>query len=220
MRAPEAKGRALADGLGPGIPERPRRLRHALRPRLAGTGPAAVDGEAGPMTRSDDRPFADRLEFARVLLPRGARTMPVHLADQLRAASTDTRHLHDRIGAIMPLLEPGRNWRQRMDASPSTETRAFLLAAVLGCSTVCPHLKRGGPQPAIARLPLHRVDCERCVQTLRRPPPDESDRCDVCGRLETLTFHPFAVRLGPVLVAGDACRSCADQLGIVAEAVS
>ena len=164
--------------------------------------------------------FATRLTLARAMIARGAPPHPVHLADQFRAASAGTRELHDRIGMLMPLLEPLRNWRQRMDSTPSSDTRAFLLAALLGCTEVCPHLKRGGPQPAFVRLPLHRTDCQRCVQTLRRPPADEDDRCDVCGRPETLTFHPFAVRQGPALIVGDACVACADVLGIRAEVAS
>ena len=41
-----------------------------------------------------------------------------------------------------------------------------------------------------------------------------SDRCDVCGTRGISLFHPFAVRLGPTLIAGDACTNCADRLGI------
>ena len=50
VRALEAEGRALADGPGLGVPERPRRLRHALRSRLAGSGTTAVGGEEGGLT--------------------------------------------------------------------------------------------------------------------------------------------------------------------------
>src|SRR3954451_20417014 len=102
-------------------------------------------------------PFTARLAVARTMLARGAPAAAVHLADQFRAASADTRELHDRIGVLMPLLEPGRNWRQRMDSPPSDDTRAYLLAALLGCTEACPHLKRGGPQPAFVRLPLRRT---------------------------------------------------------------
>ena len=41
--------------------------------------------------------------------------------------------------------------------------------------------------------------------------PDECDICTACG---ATTFHPFAVRLGPLLLAGDACTTCAEMLGI------
>jgi hypothetical protein len=165
-------------------------------------------------------PFAARLALARAMLARGAPAAPVHLADQFRAASADTRLLHDRIGVLMPLLEPGRNWRQRMDAEPPDDTRAYLLAALLGCTEACPHLRRGGPQPAFVRLPLHRTDCQRCVQTLRRPPVGEDDCCDVCGQRSVVTFYPFAVRQGPALIVGDACPACADVLGIRVQAAS
>jgi hypothetical protein len=158
--------------------------------------------------------FPTRLNLARRMIARGAPSPAVHLADQLAAAGAEVRTIHDRMGAVLPILEPERNWRQRVDASPSDDVRAYLVAAILGCEAWCCHLKRGGPQPAIVRLPLHRADCSRCSQTLRRPPRDEDDRCDVCGQFGVLIFHPFAVRLGPLLVAGDGCPACADALGI------
>jgi hypothetical protein len=167
------------------------------------------------------RSFPERLALARRMV--AGSTPPaanVHLADQIRAAGSEVRQIHDRMAAVMPLLEPGRNWRQRVDADPSDTTRAYLLAGLLGCTTVCPHLRKGGPQPGIARLPLRRVDCTRCSQTLRRPPAEDDDACDVCGRRGVSLFFPFAMRSGPLLVAGDACAGCADVLGISLEAAS
>lgn len=166
------------------------------------------------MTR---HPFASRLALARRLVARGTAPAPIHLADQLAAAGTEARVLHDRIGATLPILQPDRRWRQRIDSDPSDDVRAYLLAAVLDCTTVCVHIRRSGPQPAFALLALRRVDCGRCVRTLRRPPPGESDRCDVCGARGIVTFVPFAVRQGPALVVGDACAGCAAVLGIVQE---
>jgi hypothetical protein len=165
--------------------------------------------------------FPDRLALARQMIAKGAPPVaPVHLADQIRAAGDEVRRIHDTMGAVMPLLEPGRNWRHRVDADPSDTTRAYLLAALFGCVNTCPHLRKGGPQPGIARLPLRRVDCTRCSQTLRRPPAEDDDACDVCGRREVLMFFPFAMRSGPLMVAGDACAGCADVLGISLEAAS
>jgi hypothetical protein len=167
------------------------------------------------MSRHD---FAARLSLAHALIARGAPSLAGHVADQLAAASRDTRALHDRLAAVLPLLAPDRHWRQRLETGPSDAVRAHLLAAVLDCPAACCHLKRGGPQPAIVRLPLRRFDCGRCVRTLRRPPADEDDRCDVCGLRGVVTFHPFAVRQGPLLIVGDGCSDCADVLGIRQEA--
>ena len=158
--------------------------------------------------------FATRLRWAHAMIAQGAPSPAGHVADQLEAASRDTRSMTETLAVVLPLLAPERNWRQRIDTSPSDHVRAYLLAAVLDCAAACCHLKRGGPQPAIIRLPLRRVDCGRCVQTLRRPPPDEDDRCDVCGSRGVVIFHPFAVRMGPALIAGDGCSGCADVLGI------
>jgi hypothetical protein len=121
---------------------------------------------------------------------------------------------------VLPILQPDRTWHQRIDADPSDTVRAYLLAATLDCTTVCIHLRRGGPRPAFVQLPLRRVDCDRCAATIRRPPPDEADRCDVCTRRGVVTFVPFALRQGPALVIGDACPDCADVLGIRQAAAS
>jgi hypothetical protein len=163
-------------------------------------------------------PFPDRLALARRMVARGASPQPSHVVDQLDAASRETRRLHDRLVSVLPALEPDRSWRQRLDAAPSDETRAYLLAALLGCVNLCVHLRRGGPRPAIVRLPLGRVDCGRCSQTMHSPPPGDDDRCDVCTAHGVTLFHPFAVRQGPLLLAGDACGDCADVLGIRQEA--
>jgi hypothetical protein len=165
-------------------------------------------------------PFADRLELTRRMVARHPARPPVHLADQLDAAGAEARTLHDRIGAALPVLQPDRSWVRRIDDTPSDDVKAYILAAVLNCTTVCVHIRRGGPQPTFVQLPLRRVDCGRCAGTLRRPPPDEGDRCDVCGARGVVTFVPFAMRQGPALVVGDACPACASILGIVQEVAS
>lgn len=164
--------------------------------------------------------FADRLALARQMVARRAPQPPVHLADQVGAAGREVRQIHDRLVSVLPLIEPGRRWRQRMDSEPSDEVRAYLLAATMGCTTICVHLRRSGPQPTICRLPLRRIDCQRCVQTLYCPPADEDDRCDVCSDRGVVIFFPFSVRLGPAMLVGDACPSCASVLGIAQEAAS
>jgi hypothetical protein len=172
--------------------------------------------------RPDTAPFAVRLARAYQLLAAGVAPAPVHLADQLDAAGKEKFGIAERMGDLLPIFEPGRPWYHRTDASPSVHTRALLIAALLGClGSVCCHLRRGGPQPAIARLPLRRVDCTRCVGTFRRPPPDDADRCDVCEQHGVVIFSPFTVHQGPVLLIGDACQTCAAVLGIrIAEEAS
>jgi hypothetical protein len=162
-------------------------------------------------------PFPARLALARRMVARGANRLSPSLADQLDAAGREAKQLHGRLARVLPALEPGRNWRQRIDRDPDDDTRTLLLAALLGCVNVCVHLRRGGPRPAVARLPLRRVDCGRCSATLRRPVTAE-DECDVCGQHGVSAFVPFAVRQGPTLIAGDACPACAGVLGIRQEA--
>lgn len=76
----------------------------------------------------------------------------------------------------------------------------------------CPHLLRGGPQPAWGKLALHRIDCERCAATVRLPPPGEDDRCDWCEARGVAMFTAVAIQSGPAVLIGDACSECADAL--------
>ena len=165
-----------------------------------------------------NRDFTTRLAAARQLLAWGdGPPVPVRLDDQFKAASVDAGRLQERIGTVMPLVEPGRNWRQRQEPRPSTDMRAYLIAGLSSWTALCPHLRREGSQPTIVSLPLRRIDCERCVQTVRCPPADEADRCDLCGQRGVNMFHPFSVRWGPLLVMGDVCPARAATPGIRAE---
>jgi hypothetical protein len=155
-------------------------------------------------------PFHERLAVAREMMAKPMRMPPTWIGDQLAAAAAETRIVHERVGAVLPILEPDRSWRRR-DADPTAESTAYLLAALLGClARLCCHLRRGGgPQPAVAHLPLRRVDCLRCAGTFRRPPRQDADRCDVCGRHGVATFVPIVASRGPVTIGGDACTDCA-----------
>lgn len=172
-----------------------------------------------PRQSATPAPFSARLALARRMVARGPVALAPHVTDQLDAAGRETKRFHDRLGRVLPALEPARNWRQRTDLDPDDDTRALLLAALLGCVNVCVHLRRGGPQPSFARLPLRRVDCGRCSQTIVRPVV-AADVCDICDAGGIDVFHPFAVNRSPLLIAGDACPGCADVLGIVQEAAS
>lgn len=158
--------------------------------------------------------FRTRLAAARALMAHGWTPPPTNIRDQLGAAAKDVRAAHAALGQVLPLIDPSRGWRERMDTAPSDDVRAYLVAAMLGCIDVCSHLRRGGPQPSYLRLALRRADCGRCVQTMRLPPPDEEDRCDLCGARDIVTFVPFATRSGPALLVGDACTDCAAVLGL------
>lgn len=165
------------------------------------------------MSRHPFAPFPDRLATARRMVARGTSRLAPHVADQLDAATREQHHLHDRLGQVLPMLEPTRNWRQRADRQVDAEVKAYLLAALLGCTTVCIHLRRGGPRPAFARLPYGRIDCARCTSTIYRPITAD-DECDVCNEKGVVTFVPFSVQQGPVMLAGNACPSCTNVFGI------
>jgi hypothetical protein len=104
-------------------------------------------------------PFSERLALARQMVARRAQQPPVHLADQFSAAGREVLTLHDRLMMVLPQIEPDRRWHQRLNDQPSDEVRAYLLAALLGCTTDLrpPSAGRpaagGGPPPAA----LHRL---------------------------------------------------------------
>ena len=178
------------------------------------------DPEAISMSRPPVPSFTTRLAVARAMLARGAPAAPVHLADQFRAASADTRELHDRIGVLMPLLEPGRHWRQRMDSSPSDRHPGVPAGRA-------PRLHRGLPAPeawrpsarvraAAAppdRLPAVRADAQAPAGRRGRPLRRVRSARDA-------DVPPVRRPAGPALIVGDACPACADVLGIRAEVAS
>jgi hypothetical protein len=161
--------------------------------------------------------FATRLETARRMVanerpPAGPR--PAHWLDQLRAASAEARDQVLLTAHVVRIVEPERDWRHR-DRDPGAEARSHMLAGLLDCMrSMCPHLRKGGPQPAYAMLPLRRLDCGRCTATRRVPPPEDDDRCDVCGARGIVRFTPFLVQAGPALIGGDACSTCASAMGL------
>jgi hypothetical protein len=147
------------------------------------------------------------------MVARGPMGLPGHIADQTKAAGRDMHRAYGRLSSVLPALEPERNWRQRVDLESTDEVRALLLAGLLGCIRICSHLRRGGPRPAYCRLPLGRVDCQRCVVTITHPIVAD-DQCDLCGSVEVDTFYPFACQRGPLMMAGNVCDGCAEVLGI------
>jgi hypothetical protein len=159
--------------------------------------------------------FAARLDAARALLTgkRLARDeLPIALADQLDAADREAQALLGRLRPALESAEPERNWR--MSTGGGIDAQAILLAACLGIKALCCHLRSSGPQVVVVRLPLRRADCTACSATVRRPPADEKDRCDVCGKRGVHRFVPVSVALGQHLILGDACDRCAQMLGL------
>src|SRR5205823_5522990 len=113
---------------------------------------------------------------------------------ELEAATAECADQLHLVGFVTAIAEPERGWRQLTRYS-EPEQRAYLLAATLGCmGAQCSHLRKAeGPQLAYVRLPLRRIDCGRCVGTWRRPPAEDSDRCDICGGRGIDCFVPFAL---------------------------
>lgn len=141
---------------------------------------------------------------------------PGHVLDQIRASARDAHEQAQFLGRFLVATNPDETWQSHFpkpgEAEPLGDDVAALLVVALQGLRHCPHLKRGGPQPAWARLALHRLDCARCLATLRYPPEDEADRCDWCHSRGNVTFRPYVVQSGPVVAAGDACNDCNEVL--------
>jgi hypothetical protein len=114
----------------------------------------------------------------------------------------------------MQAADPDQQWG-RLATGPhhphTDEVLARTLAAIHGFRQ-CTHLRTRPAQPAVARVPLRRVDCRRCCMTLLRPPASDADRCDWCGSHGVSTFVPIAYALGQLTCIGDACGPCAQAM--------
>ena len=130
--------------------------------------------------------------------------------DQLRAASADAHGEMAGMSATMSALLPDRfhGLAEVRDAAHK-ELAARVLAAMVEPWARCAHLRRTPVQPQYILLALRRTVCQRCLATVRRPPPDEDDRCDLCGSRGHETFWPLMFSMGPQVVHGDICRQCA-----------
>lgn len=130
--------------------------------------------------------------------------------DQMDAATSETVGLMRR---VVHAASPDLGELHAFNASQAARLELVIRATLaLRGSTACSHLRKSGPQPAFASLPLHRVDCLRCARTLRKPPGDEDDRCDWCGDRGVEVFTAWGFHLGPIFIGGDACDSCVASL--------
>jgi hypothetical protein len=156
--------------------------------------------------------FAERLTQARAILALhgdAARAMPVAVVDQIAAASRDAaERLLGTTHRRLATAKPDGGWERGVwekDEHPAAV--GHLIAAMLGCTETCPHLKIGAP--VIARLPMRRLDCEVCAATMPLPPRIAAeDQCDYCDARPVHRFMPVVITLGPTMFVGDACHEC------------
>lgn len=153
--------------------------------------------------------FTERRRIARAYLNR-ERTVDVGLADQLAAAHRDA--YRDWWLPALPVFAArgGRTVIRPLD--DALEAQELLVAAGMDCSR-CVHLRKArGPMPVIVALALRLALCDRCARTVRKPPADEADRCDICGSRGNATFTPFRTVAGTTVFLGDAGNCCASQI--------
>lgn len=161
--------------------------------------------------------FAERLEAVRALLsaPDPGRP-PGWLLDQHRAARLDA--WNRLLAPTAQLLRSTRTIAGEgfvPDGPEALEVEAHLLAGAADC-TPCPHIRVArGPQPILVALPLHQAMCLRCAGTVRNPPADEDDRCDLCGSRGHAEFVPIVAQAGHIVIAGDVGPCCARLTEVV-----
>lgn len=160
-------------------------------------------------------PFQQRLADALSRVTFGVHDVPAHQADQIQAATRETRD--HAAGLAAALVAGGRNPALQFDhtAGPGdVEYVARVLVALEATTYQCEHAQMPGnpasPLPVLARLTLGRVDCHPCaVASSHLAVPDGSGPCDYCGAF-TLhgQFGEIVTSIGHILVAGMGCPAC------------
>lgn len=153
------------------------------------------------------RYFADERDFTQLL--------GVAQLDQMDAAARDVQAAVARIQTLHPQEFPDPATVAFATRHVRLDVAARIIAAMGDGSRwrTCHHIHDQSTQPAVIMLPARRVTCRSCMQQARRePPPQEADRCDMCGSRGNATFWPIALALGPALVIGDVCKECSDSL--------
>ena len=93
----------------------------------------------------------------------------------------------------------------------SDDVLARIVLAWMACHA-CPHIRRNPVQTQVALLAVHRLVCERCVNTRISTPPENDDRCDWCWSHGHADLRPIRMSYGPTLFMGDACDPCSNSL--------
>jgi hypothetical protein len=162
--------------------------------------------------------YADRLAAAReavkVLRDEVTPHLSPAMADQMHAAARDVHSMFHALEAGVRAVQPGRDWQASV-TPPGDPHQLEVLArtlAALGGFRQCPHLKATPAQPSVARMALRRLDCQRCIRTVVKPPAGRDRMCDWCATDGTTVFQPISYTAGSILVVGDACPDCAAVL--------
>jgi hypothetical protein len=143
--------------------------------------------------------------------------------DQMLAAGQESRSWIDRTAHVLSTLKSDQFGNPTMhtgERSAYIDSTARVLAAMSDGRPWpwCPHLLKNPAQPGIIALALRRIYCQRCARTNHQPPPDESDRCDLCGSRGNSSFWPVMFTMSAYVVIGDTCRPCAEALHALAGA--
>lgn len=199
---------------GPG--HHPRGLDHNTR-RLHNQPPQG--NRTAPATRVTAPPFALRLAKAQRELEAPPAGEP---AEAPAGRLDDVNKAMWRRAAISKAANPQRHdWNRTAVHGGGTRQAAYLLAAIFACRP-CPHADEA--DRVTATLPAQRVDCLDCERrwaegdpaaALWAPPAMTvpTDRCDICHEVaDGNVFTPILAQLGTILVAGDACRTCAEVI--------
>jgi hypothetical protein len=133
-------------------------------------------------------------------------TDPTALADQLKAATNQTRQLAAR------LLADGLAERHQVVPAWQAEQVARLHTAIQnGTARGCRHLA-GGPRLTLAAAWAPGIlACTACVSLLT-PTPEDEQRCDAC-RTHHQVLTAGTVMTGPLLLLYTLCPACHHRHG-------
>ena len=82
----------------------------------------------------------------------------------------------------------------------------------------CEHLQARPITPGVTSLACRVVLCQPCaISYAFHTPPEDDDRCDMCGSHGHRIFWKLRATVGAALVVGDICEPCALAIGINTE---
>lgn len=133
----------------------------------------------------------------------------VHERDQVMAAAGETNSIMNR---VVPYSVAKGDARWGLAGRPSQEiarlaVRMYLVAESIGIRRLCPHV--GTPRPLMVMCDPPVVFCVDCLARVPNVEPLFPSQCDSCGYMTALMAE-MTVSIGPLLVSGNICPTCAD----------
>ena len=140
-------------------------------------------------------------------------SLPPHLADQLKAATTEVADAMLAIALTRPsmLVRGARSEVELGDAFLHELVARYVAEVEAGVAVCCVHIATVQMQPTFANAWDHPFIsmCAECMSVRGPLPPELDDVCDVCGaHCETNKCFTSQLQIGPLLILLGRCQSC------------